>query len=694
MNTAPNTVPAPATVPAPTYASASLYVGDLAPDVSETKLFDIFSSVGSVASIRVCRDAMLKRSLGYAYVNYHNQADAERALETMNYTLIQDRPCRIMWSQRDPSLRKSGLGNIFVKSLHPDVHHKELQDTFSLFGNILSCKVALDADGKSKGYGYVHFETEEAAKAATDRMEEIEICGQKCEVQIFQKKQHPTRANWTNLFVKNVPTDITEESLKAMFDEFGPVSSLKLMIYSEDDEAKDKASTKPHGIKAGGSKGFGFVSYDEHEHAAAAAENLNGKMLPDPNGAARIAAAKARALATGEAPDPSVEEGTEGSGDNTTRELFVGRAQKKDERQRELKKKFQLLREKNIQSFTGVNLYVKNLDDQLDDKSLDEAFKPFGTITSSRVMRNADGTSKGFGFVCFSSPEEASAASNEMNNKVLNGKPIYVALAQRKDQRKEMLSQAHMSRQGGMQTGPGGPRGPMHAGQMYGGVPMMYQQGMQPPRGNYGMQPMMMQGGGGRGGMPQGGRGGVAPQFAQRGQPYQMGYGQPMHMGPNGQPQGNRNRRNNNQRQQGPAGGRGQQNMRQAAPQNAQQRQQQQPNIKFNPQARNQPAGSAPQGNQPPAPAPEPAVVAGVLPPLTPAALAAADEPMQKNMIGERLYPLIATSEPELAGKITGMLLEMDNSELLNLLESPDALEAKITEALDVLKQHQTKASA
>ena len=44
--------------------------------------------------------------------------------------------------------------------------------------------------------------------------------------------------------------------------------------------------------------------------------------------------------------------------------------------------------------------------------------------------------------------------------------------------------------------------------------------------------------------------------------------------------------------------------------------------------------------------------------------------------------------QPELAGKITGMLLEMDNSELLLLLESPEALEAKVDEAIQVLKQH------
>lgn len=45
---------------------------------------------------------------------------------------------------------------------------------------------------------------------------------------------------------------------------------------------------------------------------------------------------------------------------------------------------------------------------------------------------------------------------------------------------------------------------------------------------------------------------------------------------------------------------------------------------------------------------------------------------------GERLYPLIYEVHTQLAGKITGMLLEIDNSELLLMLESPESLNAKV----------------
>merc|ERR1712157_89838 len=192
--------------------------------------------------IRVCRDAVTRRSLGYAYVNYHQMSDAERALDTMNFSMIKNKPCRIMWSQRDPSLRRSGVGNIFVKNLHESIDNKQLYDTFSLFGNILSCKVVNDREsGLSMGYGYVHYET---AEAANEKLDGMLIDGQEVQVGHFMRRQErPNQTNWTNCYVKNVPYEWDDARLLQEFSKFGEVLSATIAFGQRRRKSKKKTES-------------------------------------------------------------------------------------------------------------------------------------------------------------------------------------------------------------------------------------------------------------------------------------------------------------------------------------------------------------------------------------------------------------------------------------------------------------------
>lgn len=86
-----------------------------------------------------------------------------------------------------------------------------------------------------------------------------------------------------------------------------------------------------------------------------------------------------------------------------------------------------------------MNLYVKNLSDDIDDDRLRQEISPFGTFTSCKIMRDDKGFSRGFGFVCFTQPEEATKAVTGLSGRIIDRKPIYVALAQRKDVRRALL---------------------------------------------------------------------------------------------------------------------------------------------------------------------------------------------------------------------------------------------------------------
>ncbi|MCO5598761.1 hypothetical protein L7F22_052860 [Adiantum nelumboides] len=593
--------------------NTSLYVGELDPSVTEAMLFEIFNMIGPVSSIRVCRDAVTRRSLGYAYVNFLNSNDGERAMEQLNYSLIRGRPCRIMWSQRDPALRRTGQGNIFIKNLDEGIDNKALHDTFSAFGNILSCKVAV-GEGGSLGYGFVHYETQEAADNAIEHVNGMLLNDKKVYVgNHIPKKERlqkieEAKARFTNVYAKNVDPEVTSEEFEELFTKFGPITSCALSI---DEDGK--------------SRGFGFVNYEHHDSAQNAVTELHDI-------------------------------------DFHGQKLFVARAQKKTEREEELRRSYEAAKNEKLSKFEGVNLYLKNIPEEFDDERLREEFAPFGAITSCKIMRAPSGISRGFGFVCYSAPDEANKAVAEMNGKMMDNKPLYVALAQRKETRRQQLEAQIMQRNqlrlqqqaaaaGGMPGYPGQPMyypQPGFPGQPGGGM-------MQRPR--YAPAGMMPQGMG----MPYG----QGPQqFPGGGMMPPQGYRPPRPRGaPNagGIPGGVRPGMVN-----GGMGGQG--GPRPGQP---------------------MPGQMAPRGAVPPAGARpgRPQASPNGQPALTAAALANAGPEEQKQMLGEAIYPKIAASHSELAGKLTGMILELPVSELLHLLEDTEALDAKVAEALDVLRE-------
>merc|ERR1719342_1972262 len=118
-----------------------------------------------------------------------------------------------------------------------------------------------------------------------------------------------------------------------------------------------------------------------------------------------------------------------------------------------------------------------------------------------------------------------------------------------------------------------------------------------------------------------------------------------------------------------------------------------QQSFKYTPSVRNPPSQVMPGQMVAPGavPPPQQAVMIQGQEPLTASMLAAAPPQEQKQMLGERLFPLIQRMYPDLAGKITGMLLEIDNSDLVHMLEDQNSLKGKVEEAVSVLQAHQGK---
>ncbi|CAF4481410.1 unnamed protein product [Rotaria sp. Silwood2] len=529
-------------------------------------------------------------------LSYGVTVGSKRVLDTMNFDLLRGRPLRIMLSPCDPALRKSGVENIMT-----------------------------DENGQSKGFGFVHLETQEAADNAINKVNGMLLADKKVYVGRFMScNQHSDAGGpckFTNIFIKNFGDQLDEEKLRELFAKYGKITSCKVVT----DES-------------GHSKGFGFCSFETSEEAEQAVQNLNGYSIGD-------------------------------------KQLYVGCFQNKNERLSESKHKNDLQQER-MKKYQDANLYIKNLDDTFDDEHLKKEFSKFGTITSAKIMTES-GRSKGFGFVCFSAPDEATKAVTEMNGSIVGSKPLYVALIQRKEERRMDSTKQHMhhmvashvappiqlpfpNNMAGMMSYLPTPIGPSQPRNFY----------PPPALPTYRPTPCWARAAAAAAIRSQPG----AQMITDMQMPQSMDAAQHRTGGMtnlsarSGMPMGARPTPTPDQMIAGGA----------VQPQTGVQQY-----TAYTCTARNLPPNNA-------GAFPNSIVVAGQEP-LTPAALANATPQEQKQMLGERLFPLIQQMQPDLAGKITGILLEIDNTELLHMLQSPESLKAKLEEAIAVLQAHQAK---
>jgi polyadenylate-binding protein len=438
--------------------------------------------------------------------------------------------------------------------LNKDITNKQLYDTCSDIGDIKSVRIPVDQEGHSKGYGYVQFESEKDAEVAIARLNGLLIEGSKVTVAAYiprAERIKSTELTFTNVFVKNVPLDWDQAKFVEVCSQFGTVTS---PFFPTNEEGKGK--------------GFAFANFATPEMAKKAVEGL-----------------------------PEVDVGEKDK-------IWAGRALKKSElvriRYNQKRQRQQELDAKN----PNVNLYVKHLAETVTDEVLKEAFSKFGTITSARVMKDTKGIPRGFGFVCFSQREEAAQAISGMHGEELHGKPLYVALHQRKEER---LRKQRMESRNHAFMYPNMPNMPMRFPPNY---PMM-------------MPPVQMQ------------------------QMFQMFNQHQLQTQQHQQPGRRMQQMRGNFRGVSHGHGRVNQHKQQQKPQPA--KPQQQPQQQ---QQQQQPQQSK----------------------LTAHLLASSSEADKRKLIGEQLYPQVYKIHAPQAGKITGMLLEMETSELFHLFDDQAAL--------------------
>lgn len=327
--------------------------------------------------------------------------------------------------------------NVFVKHLPPTMNDEELRNCFSQFGEIVSCKVMLNVKNKtSLGFGFIRFKDSISANLAIEKMTGFRM-GKKKLLCKLSNKELPVVGTEprTNLYVKHLPTNFDNEKLKKLFEKYGNIKEVKVMM--------DK--------NTGQSKQIGFVRFDKQVSATRALFEMNNVILKEEDCATPLNVHYAETST-----EKRMRQVHQQARLSISQQFIANQQRKSIESistediepeieikpeveieinlesdiENNIKKEMNLKKDETQVANQNANLFIFHLPPDVRDKELNELFTPFGDVDSVRVITDKNGVSKGFGFVKYFKFDDALRAITAMNGFKLGKKHIKVSFKQ------------------------------------------------------------------------------------------------------------------------------------------------------------------------------------------------------------------------------------------------------------------------
>jgi len=239
------------------------YVVNLSYDTAFPTIRESFAQYGEVAKVFVPKNRETGKSKGIAFVTMGSEAERDAAIAGLNESEIDDRTIYVDKAKpRGEAVKKDdNTTKLYVGNISYDTTAENLIEQFSQYGEVSNVYVPMDRySGQPRGFAFLALEKDGAEKAIAE-CDGMELGGRSIEVKVSLPRgaKAPIRKNETKLYIGNISFDTESETLRELFEDYGPIVDLYVPL--------DQNTSRP--------RGFAFVTL-EPENAQRAIEEVDG----------------------------------------------------------------------------------------------------------------------------------------------------------------------------------------------------------------------------------------------------------------------------------------------------------------------------------------------------------------------------------------------------------------------------------